>query len=76
MTPVKSQLVQSQNEREKDPKRLETKRPALRQPKCRRWKSQICLERERDAAADHAEVIVRTIHHIPAEVVHPADVGG
>ena len=39
-------------------------------------KNQICLERERDAAADHAEVIVRTIHHIPAEVVHPADVGG
>ena len=39
-------------------------------------KSQICLERECDAAADHAEVIVGTIHHIPTEVVHPADVGG
>src|ERR1700731_2597429 len=34
------------------------------------------LEGERDAAAHHAEVIVRPIHHVPTEIVHPADVRG
>src|SRR5438552_7673096 len=34
------------------------------------------LEGKRDAAAHHAEVIVRPIHHVPTEIVHPADVRG
>ncbi len=76
MTPVNLNSFQCQNEREKDPKRLETKRRHCVNRNAAAGKNQICLERERDAAADHAEVIVRTIHHIPAEVVHPADVGG
>jgi hypothetical protein len=39
-------------------------------------KNGICLERESYAAAHHAKVIVRAIHHIPAEVIHPANVRG
>src|SRR4029453_13050413 len=66
-TPVNLNAIQYQNEREKDPKRRHcVNRNAAA------GKNQICLKRERDAAADHAEVIVRTIHHIPTEVVHPA----
>src|SRR5438552_3583067 len=34
------------------------------------------LECKRDAAAHHAKVIVRPIHHVPTEIVHPADVRG
>src|SRR5207245_10106554 len=34
------------------------------------------LEGKRNAAAHHAEVIVRPIHHVPTEIVHPADVRG
>ena len=76
MTPVNLNCVPVPERERKRSQAAGSKTAASRQPKCRRWKSQICLERERDAAADHAEVIVRTIHHIPAEVVHPADVGG
>src|SRR5437588_10277261 len=35
-----------------------------------------CLEGEIHAGADHAEVVVRTIHKIPAEVTDPADMRG
>src|SRR4029077_7991864 len=35
-----------------------------------------CLESEVHAGAHHAEVIVRTIHKIPAEVTDPADMRG
>jgi len=31
------------------------------------------LECKRDAAAHHAEAIVRPIHHVPTEIAHPAD---
>src|SRR4029077_15687662 len=31
------------------------------------------LKRERNAAADHPEVVLRPVDHIPAEVIHPAD---
>src|SRR4029077_6259243 len=31
------------------------------------------LKRERNAAADHPEVVLRPVNHIPAEIVHPAD---
>src|SRR5207302_4451205 len=34
------------------------------------------LEGKRNAAAHHAEVILRPIHHVPTEIVHPADVRG
>src|SRR5947209_3561469 len=36
----------------------------------------VSLKRERNTAANHAEVIPRTIHDVPAEVVHPADCRG
>jgi len=32
------------------------------------------LEREVDAAAHHAEVIVRPVYHVPTEIVYLADV--
>jgi len=34
------------------------------------------LEREIDTAADHSEVILRSVNYVPAEVVDPADVTG
>ena len=34
------------------------------------------LEGERDAATHQTEVIFRPIHHVPTEIVHPADVRG
>src|ERR1700730_12607388 len=33
-------------------------------------------EREGEAAAHHAEVVGRPVHHVPTEIVHPADVRG
>ena len=35
-----------------------------------------CLEGEIHAGADHAEVVVRPIHEIPAEITDPADMRG
>ena len=34
----------------------------------------LVLEREINAAAHHAEVIVRTVDKVPAEIIDPADV--
>src|SRR5438105_3486978 len=42
-----------------------------RRPKC----SKDRLKCECNTAANHAEVVIRAVHYIPAEVVHPADRG-
>jgi len=55
-----------------------SKTAASRQPECRRSEECDCikLEREGDPATRHAKVIVGAIHHIPAEITHPADMRG
>ena len=47
---------------------------AFRHAECPVRRKRIRLKREGDAAARHAKVIVGAIHHIPAEITHPADV--
>ena len=39
-------------------------------------KMQILLKRESDAATRHAKIIVRAVHHVPAEITHPTDMRG
>src|SRR5438477_3321281 len=55
-----------------------SKTAASRQPECRRSEECDCikLEREGDPATRHAKVIVGAVHHIPAEITHPADMRG
>ena len=41
-----------------------------------RFERSVILERERQTASDHSEVILGSAENVPAEIVHPANVRG
>ena len=53
----------------------EKERPAYAVPP-ERFERSVILERERQTASDHSEVILGSAENVPAEIVHPANVRG